>query len=252
VLVHERGLAASREQARRLILGGQVTVDGAPAAKPGAFVRTEAALAVAAPPRFVSRGGDKLEAALARFGLEVAGLVCADVGASTGGFTDCLLQRGAARVYAIDVGHDVLAEALRADSRVISLENTNARYLERLPERVDFSTIDAAFISLKLLFPAVAGWGARDLVALVKPQFEAGRADIGKQGVVRDPAAHGRVLREVIEAARAHGLGLAGLMASPVVGPKGNVEFLLWLARGAARLEAEGAIAEALAASQTA
>ncbi len=249
-MLHARGLAASREQARRLIAEGQVTVNGLPAAKPGAFVRDDAALAVAAQPRFVSRGGDKLEAALAHFGLDVAGLVCADVGASTGGFTDCLLQRGAARVYAIDVGHAVLAAPLRADPRVISLENTNARYLERLPEPVDLVTIDASFISLTLLLPVAQGWlvphpkqGGQAIVALIKPQFEAGRGAVGKQGVVRDPAVHRRVLREVIESAQANNLGLAGLMASPVLGPKGNVEFLAWFAPGAPRLAAESAIA---------
>jgi 23S rRNA (cytidine1920-2'-O)/16S rRNA (cytidine1409-2'-O)-methyltransferase len=254
-LLVARGLVASREQARRLIATGQVTVDGSRAEKPGAFVRDGASIEIAAQLRFVSRGGDKLEAALERFGLEVAGLVCADVGASTGGFTDCLLQRGAAKVYAIDVGHDLLAEKLRHDPRVVLLERTNARYLERLPEPVDLATVDASFISLTLLLPVARGWlnlqsppGGEigdwrlGIVALIKPQFEAGRRGLGKRGVVRDPEVHRRVLDEVLQFASTQGLGLRGLMASPVAGPKGNAEFLAWLALGEDRLDRQAAV----------
>jgi 23S rRNA (cytidine1920-2'-O)/16S rRNA (cytidine1409-2'-O)-methyltransferase len=270
-----RKLAPSREQARRLIAAGQVTVDGLPVVKPGALVRAEASLAVAAQPRFVSRGGDKLDAALDRFGLDVAGLVCADVGASTGGFTDCLLQRGAARVYAIDVGHNLLADALRRDPRVVVMEKVNARHLERLPEPVGLATIDASFISLKLLLPVVAGWfaspltpspsplsgaanpgegggapqagrGARLILPLIKPQFEAGRRGLGKRGVVRDPEVHRRVLLEIVEFAATLGLGLAGLMASRVAGPKGNVEFLAWFMPGPTGQDVPAAVEAAL------
>jgi 23S rRNA (cytidine1920-2'-O)/16S rRNA (cytidine1409-2'-O)-methyltransferase len=258
-LLVSRGLVASREQARRLIAAGQVAVDGSRAEKPGAFVRDGASIEIAAQLRFVSRGGDKLDVALERFGLEVAGLVCADVGASTGGFTDCLLQRGAAKVYAIDVGHDLLAEKLHLDQRVVPLERTNVRYLERLPEPVDLVTIDASFISLTLLLPVVRGWlnlqspssgeigkWRSGIVALIKPQFEAGRQGLGKRGVVRDPEVHRRVLEEVLQFASTQGLELRGLMASPVAGPKGNAEFLAWFAPGEDRLDRQAAVDAAL------
>ena len=265
-LLHHRGLASSREQARRLILAGQVAVGRRPVVRPGVLVRDDASLEVTSQPRFVSRGGDKLDAALDRFGLDVAGLVCADVGASTGGFSDCLLQRGAARVYAIDVGHDLLADKLRRDPRVVIMENVNARYLERLPEPVDLATVDASFISLKLLLPVVKGWlsplpagpwpperseagegwGVRAIVPLIKPQFEAGRQGVGKGGVVRDPEVQRRVLLEIVEFAGTLGLGLAGLMASPVTGPKGNVEFPAWFVAGPGTSNAPAAIEAAL------
>lgn len=231
VLLVERGLAASREQARRIIMAGEVLVDGRPATKPGARVAARAALQVKERPRFVSRGGEKLAAALERFTIDPGGWLCADVGASTGGFTDCLLKAGAARVYAIDVGYGQLAWSLRQDPRVVVLERTNARYLEALPELVDFASIDVSFISLRLILPAVRRWltPAGQVVALVKPQFEAGRHDVGKGGVVRDPAVHRSVLASVLAFTGDEGFAVQGLMPSPILGPAGNVEFLLWL-----------------------
>ncbi len=230
------GLTPSREQARRLIMAGEVLVNGQPVDRPSAAVADEAAITLKARPRFVSRGGEKLEAALAHFNLEVAGRVCADVGASTGGFTDCLLQRGAARVYAIDVGHGVLDARLRADPRVVVMEDTNARYVARLPEPVSFVSVDASFISLKLLLPVIANWlpapggPPSAVVALIKPQFEAGRKEVSRGGgVIKDPALHRRVLEDVLGFAAAQGFAVRGLRRSPLTGPKGNVEFLTWL-----------------------
>ncbi|HET7009318.1 MAG TPA: TlyA family RNA methyltransferase, partial [Anaerolineales bacterium] len=181
-------------------------------------------------------GGEKLEAALDAFGLDVSGKVCADVGASTGGFTDCLLQRGAARVLAIDVGHGILHWKLRQDPRVTLLERTNVRYLEDLGVRIQFASIDVAFISLRLVLPVVAGWLGRggDLVALVKPQFEAGRGAVGKGGVVRDAGVHRQVLLGVAAASREKDLAPQGVIRSPLRGPKGNIEFLVWSKKGAA------------------
>jgi len=231
-------LAESRSQAQRLIMAGQVRVGGERVMKPSQRVPPEAELVVLAPPRYVSRGGEKLAAALQAFGIEVRGAVCADVGASTGGFTDCLLQAGAARVYAIDVGHGLLHWKLRADPRVVLMERTNARYLERLPEAVDFVSVDVSFISLRLILPAVRRWlkAGGQVVALVKPQFEAGREQVGRKGVVRDVDVHKQVLIRILGAARELGLGARGLIRSPLRGPKGNLEFLLWLVEGAPSL----------------
>lgn len=231
VLLAERGLAPSREAARRMIMAGEVRIAGEVRDKPGMRVPDDAALEVKQAARFVSRGGEKLAAALDAFPLDVAGRVCADVGASTGGFTDCLLRAGAARVYAIDVGYGQLDYRLRADPRVVPMERTNARYLERLPEPVSLIVVDASFISLRLLLPVFKGWieDAADLVVLIKPQFEAGKGQVGKGGVVRDPAIHAQVLDDVLAAAEADGYGLRGLLASPLRGPAGNIEFLAWL-----------------------
>jgi 23S rRNA (cytidine1920-2'-O)/16S rRNA (cytidine1409-2'-O)-methyltransferase len=233
-LVVERGLAESRSLAQRLIMAGEVRVDGQVSLKPGRVVDRQVSVEVAAAPRFVSRGGEKLEAAVVSFGLDMRNAVCADVGASTGGFTDCLLQHGAQRVYAIDVGHGIFHWRLRQDPRVVLLESTNVRYLNALPEQVDWATIDASFISLTLILPVVVHWLKPDggVLALVKPQFEAGRQSVGKGGVVRDPAVHHRVLEEVIASLGPIGLGPCGLIRSPLLGPKGNVEFLLWAGRG--------------------
>ncbi len=231
MLLLERGLVDSREQGRRLIMAGEVLVGGEIVTKPGQHVAADASIRLKEKPRFVSRGGEKLAAALGRFQIEVAGRVCADVGASTGGFTDCLLQAGAARVYAIDVGYGQLAWTLRQDERVVVMERVNARYLDSLPEPIDLLCTDVSFISLTLLLPVFRGWlkPSAELVLLVKPQFEAGPHDVGKGGVVRDPLVHRRVLGEVITGAAAAGYGLLGLMPSPLRGPKGNIEFLLWL-----------------------
>ncbi len=236
VLVVARGLATSRTAAQKLILAGEVFVGENRADKPGMQVAADAPIRVRQRLPFVSRGGIKLQAALQVFALEVSGLVCADVGASTGGFTDCLLQHGAARVYAIDVGYGQLDWRLRQDSRVVVLERTNARYLESLPEPIDLATADASFISLTMILPAVTGWLKPEgqVVALIKPQFEAGRDQVGKGGVVRDPSIQAEVLRRVLNWANDHALPPAGLIRSPIEGPAGNVEYLVWLQHGVA------------------
>jgi 23S rRNA (cytidine1920-2'-O)/16S rRNA (cytidine1409-2'-O)-methyltransferase len=252
VLLVERGLAESRALAQRLVMAGQVRVDGELALKPATRVAAEAQLSLDLGPRFVSRGGEKLDAALERFGLQVEGLVCADVGASTGGFTDCLLQRGARKVYAIDVGQGILHWKLRQDERVVVMEQTNARFVESLPEPAALVTVDASFISLKLLLPVIKKWweaaAVSQVVALIKPQFEAGRAQVARgQGVIRDPAVHAQVLLDVLEHAQQQGYGLCALMRSPLLGPKGNVEFLAWLAYpGAPHAELESLVQQTL------
>jgi 23S rRNA (cytidine1920-2'-O)/16S rRNA (cytidine1409-2'-O)-methyltransferase len=230
VLLVERDLAASRAQAQRLIRAGLVRIADRVFDKPGTQVAVDAAIEVQARPRFVSRGGGKLEAALKGFGLDVAGVVAADVGASTGGFTDCLLQRGARRVYAIDVGYGQLDWRLRSDDRVVVMERTNARYLQDFPEPIGLVTADVSFISLGLILPAAVRWLRPNgqVVVLIKPQFEAGRREVGKGGVVRDPDVHRAVLERVVRMAAELQLGLRGLMASPLRGPAGNVEFLGW------------------------
>ncbi len=231
VLLVERGLTDSREQARRLVMAGEVTANGQIVDKPGMRVSVDVELALRAKPRFVSRGGDKLDAALSAFSLNVEGRICADVGASTGGFTDCLLKRNAAKVYAIDVGYGQIDYRLRQDARVVVMEQTNARYVENLPEPVSFVAIDASFISLRLLLPVVKNWltAEAEIVPLIKPQFEAGRQDVGKGGVVKSPEVHRRVLLEVLTAAQSMGFTVAGLIRSPLKGPAGNIEFLAWL-----------------------
>jgi 23S rRNA (cytidine1920-2'-O)/16S rRNA (cytidine1409-2'-O)-methyltransferase len=218
-------------------MAGEVLVNGQTVDRPATLVAGDARVEVKARPRFVSRGGEKLDAALAAFGLDVAGWVCADLGASTGGFTDVLLQRGAARVYAIDVGRGILDYRLRTDTRVVVMEQVNARYLERLPEPVQLVTIDASFISLKLLLPVARGWlppSGGEIVALIKPQFEAGRGQVGKGGIIKDPAIHRQVLTNLLGWAAANGLPPAGLLQSPIKGAEGNTEFLAWLRPGAA------------------
>ena len=229
-----RGLADSRSRARALILAGDVTVNGAVVSRAGAPVRADDRVALAEKPRFASRGGEKLAHALARFGVEVAGWTAADLGASTGGFTDCLLQAGARRVYAVDVGYGQLAERLRLDPRVVVLDRTNARSMEALPEPVDLVTIDVSFISLRLILPVAARLlvPRGTCIPLIKPQFEAGPREVGKGGVVRDPAIHRRVLAEVLTAAHEAGFGVRGVVASPLRGPAGNVEFLAHLEAG--------------------
>jgi len=231
-LVHQLGLAESRERARQLIMAGRVSVNGQVMDKPGARVPNTARIEVAAGLPYVSRGGLKLEAALRAFGVDVQGQVAIDVGASTGGFTDCLLQHGAARVYAIDVGYGQLAWRLRQDARVIVMERVNVRYLQGLPEPVDLASMDVSFISLKLVWPAVLPLlkPAGQVIALIKPQFEAGRRQVGKGGVVRDAAIHRAVLEDVLGWAVSHGLHVRGCIPSPILGPAGNVEFLAHLA----------------------
>jgi 23S rRNA (cytidine1920-2'-O)/16S rRNA (cytidine1409-2'-O)-methyltransferase len=227
VLLVERGLAESRSQAQALVLAGRVPGFE----KPGMQVEDSAAVSVEQPPRFVSRGGEKLEHALSVLGLDVAGLDCVDVGASTGGFTDCLLQRGAARVIAVDVGYGQLDPRIRGDDRVTVLERTNARHLAELPFAPELVTCDASFISVRTVLPPVLalaqpGWQA---LVLVKPQFEAGKDDVPRGGVVRDPIVHRRVLREVAEAAVGWGSETRAVVDSGLPGPKGNREFFLQL-----------------------
>ncbi len=231
----EIGLVETRSRARAMILAGDVLVNGQKETRAGHPVTAKDDVALRQKPRFVSRGGEKLDHALAAFQIDVTGLVAADFGASTGGFTDCLLKRGARKVYAIDVGHGQLDLRVRDDARVVTMEKTNARFLESLPELVDIVVIDVSFISLGLMFPVVA----RVLkpgglcVPLIKPQFEAGRDEIGKGGVVRDPAIHRLVLERTTTLATDNDLGTLGLVASPLQGPAGNIEFLAHLQLGA-------------------
>lgn len=231
--VSRRGLAPSREKARAMIMAGEVMVDGTMADKPGMRVPVASEITVKSKPRFVSRGGEKLAAAVESFPIPVEGAVCADVGASTGGFTDCLLQNGAAKVYAIDVGYGHLDLRLRDDPRVVVMERTNARHLQSLPEQVSLVVVDASFISVRLILPAGLLWMTPDAhaVVLVKPQFEAGRDDVGRGGVVRDKKVHQRVIHHVADFAAGIGLHPRGVVRSPLTGPAGNVEFLLWMSR---------------------
>ncbi len=232
VLVVERGLAETRAKAQALIIAGQVVVGDQRGDKPGAQVPEDAELRLKGEVlRYVSRGGLKLEKALDQFAISPAGLVCADIGASTGGFTDCLLQRGAVKVHAIDVGHAQLHEKLRQDPRVVSREGVNARYLSReeLPEDVKLMVIDVSFISLRQVLPGIAPYllPGGTLVALVKPQFEAGKDHVEKGGVVKDPAVRRRVIDEVTAFVAASGFAIRGVVDSPIAGPAGNVEALL-------------------------
>jgi 23S rRNA (cytidine1920-2'-O)/16S rRNA (cytidine1409-2'-O)-methyltransferase len=234
MLLVERGLAPSREKARGMIMAGEVSVNGQIVDKPGSQTQPTAELTTKEKPRFVSRGGEKLAGALKAFNLDVQGRICADVGASTGGFTDCLLQNGVSRVYSIDVGYGQLDYALRQDKRVVVMERTNARYVEKLDENVNLVTVDASFISLKLLLPVIKGWlqSQSDVIPLIKPQFEAGKQDVGKGGVVKNPDTHIRVIDEILSFAQHEGFKVKGLALSPLKGPAGNIEFLAWLSWG--------------------
>ena len=229
----DRGLAPSRAAAKAMVLAGEVELDGGGRSlKPGNLVAPDATVSVRERPRWASRAGDKLDAALDAFGLQVAGRTAMDAGASTGGFTDVLLSRGAARVYDIDVGRAQLIDRLRRDPRVVSMERTNLRTLEGLPEPIDIATLDLSFISLRLVLPVVRRLlrqgGA--VVALVKPQFEAGKEAVPRGGVIRDPVMHAAVLRRFATDATQTGFGLHGLTRSTVTGTDGNVEFLAHLA----------------------
>lgn len=231
-LLVDRGLSASRQRAQALILTAKVVVDGQAVTKAGQQVSSDSNITIADDPvPYVSRGGVKLEHAIRAFDVQVKDLVAMDVGASTGGFTDCLLQYGARRVYAIDVGYGQLAWKLRQDPRVVVRERQNIRYLtpEQVPEPIHLATIDTSFISLRLVIPAVIPFltSAAKFVALIKPQFEAGRERVGKGGVVRDAEVHSEVCRTLMEFCQGLGLEVLGVIPSPILGPKGNREFLM-------------------------
>jgi 23S rRNA (cytidine1920-2'-O)/16S rRNA (cytidine1409-2'-O)-methyltransferase len=240
LLLVERGLAPSRERAQRLVMAGEVLVDDRVVSKPGTDVAADAALRLrTAPSSYVSRGGEKLAGALDAFGIDPAGRVVLDVGASTGGFTDVVLRRGARRVIAVDVGYGQLAWALRQDPRVVVRDRQNARFLtpELLPEPPDLAVVDVSFISLTLVLPAVARVlvPPAEVVALVKPQFEVGKGQVGKGGVVRDAAQRAEVVARVRAAAEVIGFTIAGEVESVLPGPKGNREIFLWGMRGIER-----------------
>ena len=233
-LIVEKGLVDSRQRAQALIMAGSVLVDRKPVDKPGTRVDTDAAIDVKGEQMtFVSRGGLKLEAALDGFGIDVEGRICLDVGASTGGFTDCLLQRGAHQVFAVDVGYGQMAWKLRQDARVTVIERVNIRYMEkdRLPCPVDLAVIDVSFISLRIVVPSVMRFlrPGGEIVALIKPQFEVGRGKVGKGGVVRDPALHQEVLAELAGFFSDLGMACSAPLPSPLLGPKGNREFMIRL-----------------------
>ncbi len=231
LLMVDHGLAESRNQAQRMVMAGEVRVDGEMVHKPSVLVAHDARVELKGRPKYVSRGGEKLAAALEAFGANPAGKICADVGASTGGFTDCLLQNGAIKVYAIDVGYGLLHWKLRQDERVVLMERTNVRFLATLPEPVDLVTIDASFISLALILPVVKNWfdGPHGgVIALIKPQFEAGKKQAAVHaGVIKDRLIHAAVLKATLAEAINLGFYPQGLIPSPIRGPKGNIEFLV-------------------------
>jgi len=231
LLMLERGLVDSREKARIAVMAGSVLVDERPAVKPASLVDEDAGLRLVERPRYVSRGGEKLEHALNIFPIDVGGAVVADIGASTGGFTDCLLQHGASRIYAIDVGRGQLDMRLRQDPRVVVMERVNARYLEGLPEPVNLVTADVAFISLRQVLPTARRLlqPGGSIVALFKPQFEATRREVGKGGVIRDPQMHARLIGRFAAWCVKTGLRVLSLTASPLLGPAGNREFFFHL-----------------------
>lgn len=230
-LIVDRGLVESQAKAQALIMAGEVVVDGKATIKPGTLVTEEAVITILEPPPFVSRGGIKLDYALDQFQLNVSSKVVADVGASTGGFTDCLLKRGASRVYAIDVGYGQLDYRLRRDKRVVVMDRVNARYPIPLPEKVDLATIDVAFISVEKVIPSVVKLLKDNgyLLVLIKPQFEARREEVGKGGVIKQPVVHARVLGRFIAWVIEHSFRLGGLVASPILGASGNKEFFVLL-----------------------
>jgi 23S rRNA (cytidine1920-2'-O)/16S rRNA (cytidine1409-2'-O)-methyltransferase len=239
ILLFERGLVATRSRAKVLIMAGEVMVDGQRVDKPGTKVSRSADIQLIAPMPYVSRGGYKLAGALDLFHIDVKDKICTDVGACTGGFTDVLLQRGGAHVYAIDVGYGQLDWKIRQDPRVVVMERTNVRYLEELPEPVEIVSIDVSFISLKLVLPVIKNWLAPggDIVALIKPQFEAGPQQVGKGGIVKDPAVHRQVLEEILDWSMENDISPQALMISPIQGSDGNREFLVHLRQGRAGLD---------------
>ena len=236
VLLVERGLAPSREKAKALIMSGDVFVDGVREDKAGTNFDTKVSIEVKGKKlKYVSRGGLKLEKALGSFPIDLNGKKCMDIGASTGGFTDCMLQNGAAKVYAIDVGYGQFDWKLRQDERVVCLEKTNFRYCtkEQVPEAIDFASVDVSFISLDKILPAAYPLLTDDgeMVCLIKPQFEAGRDKVGKKGVVKDPKVHEAVIEKVAEVAKTNSFNILGLDYSPVKGPEGNIEYLIYISK---------------------
>ena len=245
VLLVQQGLANSRELAKAYIMAGNVYVDGQKEDKAGTKVAVTAKLEVKGNQmKYVSRGGYKLEKAMDVFGIRLDGKICLDIGASTGGFTDCMLQNGASKVYAIDVGYGQFAWKLRNDERVVCLEKTNVRYVthEQVPDEGDFASIDVSFISLTKVLPAVLGvLGEKgQLVCLIKPQFEAGREKVGKKGVVRDSSVHREVIEMIVEYVRTQSLGILGLDFSPIKGPEGNIEYLIYLDKSRSGMHEDG------------
>lgn len=230
-LVVERGLTESRAKAQAMIMAGDVLVDGKPVLKSGTLVNQDAEISVNEPPPFVSRGGLKLDYALEQFNLNVTGAIVTDIGASTGGFTDCLLKRGVNRVYAVDVGYGQLDYRLRQDDRVVVMDRVNARNTPDIQEKVDLIVIDVSFISARKIIPAVAGLlkDKGSIIVLIKPQFEAKRNEVGKGGIIKQPEIHARVLGRFVKWITGNGYRLKGLIASPIEGASGNREFLAWI-----------------------
>lgn len=256
ILLCERGLVETRQRAQALIMAGQVWVNGQKVDKAGAPTLEEAPIEIRGNTlRYVSRGGLKLEKLMETFPITLEGTICGDIGASTGGFTDCMLQNGAVKVYAVDVGYGQLAWSLRSDERVVTLERTNARYLthEQVPDELDFASVDVSFISLKLILPALRSILKADgqVGCLVKPQFEAGREKVGKKGVVRDPEVHLEVLEHFLDHAAQADFAVKGITFSPIKGPEGNIEYLGWLQAGAGE-PWKGDLKELVAQSHTA
>ena len=249
ILLVERGLVETRARARAHIMAGEVTVNGERVDKAGTPVPRDGRIELAAPLPYVSRGGYKLAGALERFAIPVDGCIAADVGACTGGFTDVLLQRGAARIFAIDVGQGQLDWKLRRDERVVVLERTNARYLDSVDQPVDLAVIDVSFISLRLILPSVKKWlvPGGNVVALIKPQFEAGPESVGKGGIVRDPAVHRTVLTELLAWTSRSQWGIKGLMRSTIQGTDGNIEYLVWLQPDGLSTDVDSLIEDVLA-----
>jgi 23S rRNA (cytidine1920-2'-O)/16S rRNA (cytidine1409-2'-O)-methyltransferase len=237
ILLYEKGLVETRSLAQRLIMAGKVKIDGTPVNKPADMAFPDAEISIVENARFVSRGGEKLEHALQFFSLsELSGYVCADIGSSTGGFTDCLLQHGAKKVYAVDVGYGLIHWKLRNHPDVVLMERTNARNVIAFPEIINLVTIDASFISLKSLLPVVAKWFTEEkglIIALIKPQFEAGKKDAARgKGVIRDAEIHRRILFDILTYVQTQSFSVMGLTQSPILGPKGNKEFLVLLSIG--------------------
>lgn len=237
MLLTERGLVETRSKAQGMIMAGEVSVDGQKVDKPGTKVDMNSQIDLKVKKRFVGRGGEKLEGALRAFPIVIDGTTCADIGACTGGFTDCLLQHGAKKVYAMDVGYGQLDYRLRSDSRVITMERTNARYVDTLPEPIDLVVADVSFISLRLIIPKAHGWLTPDgeMVVLIKPQFEAGKDEVGKGGIVKDKEVHRAVLLNICHFATQEQLAVQGLIHSPIQGSDGNIEFLAWLTQNKAQ-----------------